>query len=238
MLIAVPSKGRAGQVKTQKIIPSCVVYVPELEVEAYRKAGTQNVVGVPNEIRGITKTRNWILRNTDDRHVVMIDDDVKAQGYFKLHERNGKQKKLDEMTWLGEFVKLFEITEALKYRIWGVSTDGALRSVYPYRPFLWKSYITASCMGLINDGRTYFDESFPVKEDYELNLRCIKEDGGIVAARYLYWCNSHWHDDGGCKDYRTQSMEADAIRRLKQLYPGMMRVTKRANSEWCIEIAT
>jgi len=238
MLIAVPSKGRAGLVKTQKILPSCVVYVPELEVESYRMAGTQNVVGVPNDVRGITKTRNWILKNTEDPHVVMIDDDVKAQGYFKLGERNSKQKKMNETQWIAEFEKLFSLTEDLNYRIWGVSTDGALRSVYPYKPFLWKSYITASCMGIINDGRTYFDENFAVKEDYELNLRCIKEDGGIVAARYLYWCNSHWHDEGGCKDYRTQTMEADCIRQLKNLYPNMIRVTKRANSEFCIEIVT
>ena len=91
-------------------------------------------------------------------------------------------------------------------------------------------------MGIINNGATYFDESFPVKEDYELNLRCLKEDGGIVAARYLFWMNSHWGDDGGCKEYRTQVMEAKAIRRLEQMYPGMVRVTKRKNSEWCISI--
>jgi hypothetical protein len=238
MLIAIPSKGRAGGVKSQKVIPASVVYVPALEVEAYRAAGTMNVVGVPNEVRGITKTRNWILKNTNDPHVVMIDDDVKLQGYVKLHERKSQHKKMNEAEWVSEFEKLFDLTHDLNYRIWGVATQSAPRSVYPYRPFLWKSYITASCMGIINDGRTYFDEEFPVKEDYELNLRCIKEDGGIVAARHIYWENSHWHDEGGCKEYRTQKMEADCIRRLKQMYPGMMRVTKRANSEWCIEIST
>lgn len=237
MLIAVPSKGRAGQVKTAKILPSCVVYVPELEVAAYKKAGSQQVVGVPNDVRGITKTRNWILRNTDDRHVVMVDDDVKAQGYANLEPYKVQHKKLQEAEWMQEFQKLFDLTEDLNFRIWGVATQGAARSVYPYKPFLWKSYVTGSCMGIINDGKTYFDEEFPVKEDYELNLRCIKEDGGVVAARYLYWENSHWHDEGGCKDYRTQSMEEDCIKRLKKKYPGMLRVTKRANSDWCIEIA-
>lgn len=236
MLIAIPSKGRAGKVRSQKIIPSARVYVPELEVEAYVAAGTKNVVGVPNSVRGITATRNWILKSTDDPHVVMIDDDVKVQGYCKLNDRDVQHRKLQEKHWLAEFSKLFDLTEDLNYRIWGVATQSAPRSVYPYRPILFRSYITASLMGIVNDGRTYFDEAFTVKEDYELNLRCIKEDGGIVAARYLYWENSHWHDEGGCKDYRSDKLEREMIRKLQKLYPGMIRVAKRENSPWTIEI--
>jgi hypothetical protein len=236
MIVAIPSKGRAGSVKTLKVIPSATLFVPELEKESYIAGGARNVVGVPNDVHGITRTRNWILKNVEDQRVVMIDDDVKSCGSFKLLETKGKKMNLTEDQWLREFEKIFEVTEQTGFRIWGISTDGALRSVYPYRPFLWRSYITASCMGIINDGRTYFDESFKVKEDYELNLRCIKEDGGIVAARFLFWSNSHWEDEGGCKDYRTQKMEEDAIVRLLEMYPGMIRATKRANSPYCIEI--
>lgn len=236
MIIAIPSKGRAGRTKTLSVLPNATLFVPALEAESYRLTGAKNVIGVPDDVRGITKTRNWILKNTDDPHIVMIDDDVKAQGYVKLCEEKSQHKKLNEAAWMSEFAKLFDITNDLNFRIWGVATQSAPRSVYPYRPFLWRSYITASCMGIINDGRTFFDESFPVKEDYELNLRCIKEDGGIVAARHIYWENNHWHDEGGCHAYRTQKLEADCIRKLEVMYPGMIKVTKRANSEFCIAI--
>ena len=91
-------------------------------------------------------------------------------------------------------------------------------------------------MGLINDGRTYFDESFPVKEDYELCARLITEDGGVVSAQYVFWVNGHWHDEGGCKDYRTQSMEEDCIKRLRRTYPNLIRVTARKGNQWAIEI--
>jgi hypothetical protein len=176
------------------------------------------------------------LRNTDDRRVVMIDDDVRTHGYVKLLERAAMKRHLDEAAWLAEFRKIFEVTEGLSYRIWGVATDGATRAVYPFNPFRWRSYVTASCMGIVNDGRTYFDESYPVKEDYELCARCITEDGGVVSAQYLFWVNNHWHDEGGCKAYRTQAMEADCIRRLRQTYPNLVHVAQRANSEWAVEI--
>jgi hypothetical protein len=236
MLIAVPSKGRAGRVRTQAVLPSCAVYVPHLEAASYRDLGARNVVPVPDTVRGITATRNWILRNTRSRRVVMIDDDVQVQGYVRLLSRQASRQSLDEATWLAEFRKLFDLTEQLQFRIWGVATDGATRSCYPYFPFRWRSYITASCMGIVNDGRVAFDESYPVKEDYELCARCIAQDGGVVCAQYLYWSNSHWHDKGGCHDYRTQGMERDAIRRLCKAYPGLVRAVERNTNDWAIEI--
>jgi hypothetical protein len=237
LLIAVPSKGRAGKVRTQAILPSCTVYVPALEAGSYRAAGTRHVVPVPDDVRGITRTRNWILRNTKSRRVVMIDDDVREAGYIRLLARQSLKVKLDEKTWVGEFRKLFEVTEQLSLRIWGIATDGATRATYPYYPFRFRSYITASCMGIVNDGRTLFDERYPVKEDYELCARCIAEDGAVVCGQYLYWVNNHWDTPGGCKDYRTQAMEHDAIRRLCKAYPGIVRATQRVGSPWSVEIA-
>lgn len=234
--IAVPSKGRAGRVRTQAVLPSCHVYVPALEAPAYGAAGARNVVAVPDTVRGITATRNFILDNAPSTRVVMIDDDVKTAGFVKLHARQAETRHFPEPVWLAEFVKLFEVTEQLKLRIWGVATDGATRSVYPFHPFRFQSYITASCMGIVNDGRTRFDETYPVKEDYELCARCIREDGSVLSAQYIYWVNSHFLDPGGCKDYRTQKMERDAISRLCKAYPGLVRAVQRDTNEWAIEV--
>ena len=235
MIIAIPSKGRAGETKTDKILRSGILYVPNSEVNQY-KACSKNVIGIPDEVKGITKTRNWILKNCGETRVVFIDDDVKAQGWKKLYVNNAKDKPLSENQWLREFEKLFDTTEQLNYKIWGVATDGALRSVYPYKPFLFRSYVTASCMGIINDGSYYFDEDFPVKEDYEICLRHIKERGGILCCRYIYWANSHWVNDGGCKSYRTQKMEAECIKKLVEKYPNYIRQIVRGGSEYSISL--
>ena len=235
MLIAIPSKGRAGNVQSLDRLLNGTLYVPENEAQDYRRC-YPNVIAVPGDIRGITKTRNWILKNTDDRWVVFADDDAKTVGWTELLEEHGKQRQLSAQEVTGEFIKLFEITEGMRYRIWGVATQAALRSVYPWSPFLFQSYVTGSCMGIINDGKTLFDEDFPVKEDYELCLRCIYEDGGIVAARYMYFECEHWTTDGGCKDYRTQEMEAKAIRNLIKKYGRCIRQITRHGSGYSIEL--
>lgn len=236
MLIAVPSKGRAGDVKTLNVIPSATLFVPETEEYDYERAHPEATIAtIPDQIRGITATRNWILDWSGEDRVVFIDDDVKACGYHDLRRESGRTRPLSEAGWVAEFERLFDVAEGFGYRIWGVATDGARRSVYPWKPFVQRTYVTASCMGMFNRGLR-FDEEFPVKEDYEICLRCLKEDGGVLGARYLFWSNHHWTGAGGCSEYRTQTMERDAIRRLRLKYPGMIRRVERGGSGYSIEL--
>ena len=226
MLIAIPSKGRAGKTTSNKILPDAVFYVPLSEVHQYEGL-IKNIVGVPKEVWGITATRNWILKNTKDKWVVFIDDDVRFAGWTKLEMQWSEKRGIKgQKFWIEEFIKYFDLAEQIGYKIWGVKTESAPRGVYPYKPILFYTYVTASCMGIVNDGEFYFDETFKVKEDYEICLRHIKQKGGILGVRYLCWENSHWGDDGGCKDYRTVAIEKDAIKRLIEMYPGMIRSAK------------
>ena len=237
MLVAVPSKGRAGLTTTNKILPNiCTFFVPESEYHQY-KGLVKNIVCVPKEIQGITPTRNWILKNTDEKWVVMLDDDAKNVGYNFLDKRNTKKIEVrDEGFWAEEFLKFFDLADQLGYKIWGTRTESSPRGTYPYKPILTRSYVTASCMGIINDGEYYFDEEFIVKEDYEICLRHIKDKGGILAIRYLHWENDHWTKEGGCKDYRTASMEKDAIKKLIRKYPNMISQVKRTANEFTIKL--
>jgi len=236
MLFAIPSKGRPGLVKSQRVLPSARVYVPESEVADYVRLGTQNVVGVPDAVRGITRTRNYILEHADDARVVMVDDDVKSQGFRKLLHAGSRPRALSEAEWIREARMLFDMTEQFGFRLWGVGTDGAMRSVHPWKPFLTRGYIVGSFMGILNDGRTRFDESFDVKEDYELCMRCVLEDGGVLAARHVWWASSHWNDEGGCSSYRTQLAELRAIQALTKKFPGMVRRVVRGGSRYSIEV--
>lgn len=236
MLIAIPSKNRAGRTATDKILPNIgTFFVPESEIHQY--SYIKNVIGVPKEIQGITCTRNWILKNSKNKHVVFLDDDARYTGWTRLEERQAKKIEVrDEGFWAEEFVKAFDLMEQLGYKMWGVKTESAPRSVYPYKPILTRTYLTASCMGMVNDGEFYFDEKFKVKEDYEICLRHIVKYGGILGIRYLHWENEHWTTEGGCKDYRTIDMERQAIKDLIEMYPNMIRSAKRKANEFTIQL--
>lgn len=236
MLIAVPSKNRAGRTTTDKLLPNLVTFfVPQSEVHQY--SYVKNVVGIPNHVQGITKTRNWILKNTNEKRVVMLDDDVKKTAFVKRYSNNVEHVNLkDEIFWHDEFQKYFDITEQMNYKIWGVTTDHSTKSAYSYKPFMFKTYALGSVMGIINDGEYLFNEEFKVKEDYEICLRHIKEKGGLLGVRYLYWANHHYTDDGGCKDYRTVSIEKECIKKLIELYPNMIAKVKRKGTQFGITL--
>ena len=234
MLVAIPSKGRANRVKTLEVLPSGVVYVPLSEGGHYRRAyPSANIVEVPEGVRGITATRNWILDNTDQRYVVFVDDDVVGVGYWVIGVEGKKKIQMREPALVMEWLRLFHVTDDLGYHLWGAETTGDYRVLHPHKPFVWHSYVTASCMGLVNDG-IRFDTDYPVKEDYELSLRCIRDDGGIVGARYLFWRNEHWTTKGGCSDYRTQAMEDKAIKNLRAKYPGYIKKVTKGGSQYSI----
>lgn len=236
MLIAIPSKNRAGQTTTNKILPNIgTFFVPESEVHQYHYI--KNVIAVPSSVQGITQTRNWILKNTDEKWVVFLDDDAKNVGYTELGRSQAKKIDIkDEGFWGEEFLKAFDLCEQMNFKMWGLKTEAAPRSVYPYKPILTKTYLTASCMGMVNDGEFLFNESFKVKEDYEICLRHIVKYGGILGIRYIHWENEHWKTEGGCKDYRTVDMEREAIKKLNKLYPGMIRSAKRKANTFTIAL--
>lgn len=241
MLIAIPSKGRPARQPSKALISCAKVFLSEIDYDDYARAKVPDLVAVPAAIAGITRTRNWILdwaaEHEPDRRVVMIDDDMFAQGWAEvLPDWKFRHRKLTEPEWIREWSRLFDLSEDTGFRLWGVATTAETRAIRTYRPFYWQTYVTASCCGMRADSGLRFDESFAVKEDYELCLRAIRDDGGVVGARYVYWVNGHWRDRGGCRDYRTQEVERDATDRLMKMYPGLIRKVTRGGSKFSIQL--
>lgn len=238
MLIAIPSKSRPWKSKSKELLRSALMFVPENEAEIYKKIYGSDVVPVPLDVRGITPTRNWILDQYRGEDVVFVDDDLIQTGYVVTDE-NLKKKHVNfknEADILREFEKSFELCKDLGWKIWGLKTESASMSQRDEKPFLFKCYVTASCMGIVNDTDLRFDEAFRVKEDYEISCRHIEKYGGILGVRYIYWENKHWDTNGGCGDYRTDKMERDCIERLISRYPNFVKSVKRKNSQYCIQL--
>lgn len=77
------SRSRAGAITSHKLFPSATLVVPESQVPEYAAAGVVDalggrVVAIPDDVRGISRVRNWILRRFDETAIVMADDDIKS----------------------------------------------------------------------------------------------------------------------------------------------------------------
>jgi hypothetical protein len=233
--IAIPSKGRAGIITSQEIFKSAVLYVPESEVRQY-SIYKNKVVSVPSDVKGITQTRNWILKN-NSCNIFFLDDDLEYGGYVERSDEKYKVKRVkEESIYLREISKLFEVADQSGSKIFGLFTVGNNLTNYAYNPFLFNGVCLGSCMGIINDGSYYFDETFEVKEDYELTLRHYTDRGLTVRSNILFMQHEHTQLKGGCRDSTRISKEKEAIKKLIRLYPGMIKEAKHRGTSFAIQL--
>lgn len=233
--IAIPSKGRAGLMTSQEIFKSAIIYVPENEVKQY-SIYSNKIIGIPIEVKGITATRNWILKN-NDCNIFFLDDDFEYGGYVERIDEKYKVKRVkEEKVYIREIEKLFEISEQSNSKIFGLFTVGNNLTNYAYNPFLFNGVCLGSCMGIINDGTYYFDETFEVKEDYELTLRHLTERGITVRSNILFMQHEHTQTKGGCRDSKRIDKEKSAIKRIIKMYPGMIKEAKHRGTSFSIQL--
>jgi hypothetical protein len=233
--ICIPSKGRAGLITSQKIFSTGILYVPESEVSQYRIYDNK-IVGIPNEVKGITQTRNWILKNNPN-NVFFLDDDLQYGGYVERTQLKYKVQRVeDEFVYIDEIKKLFDVCYQVDSKILGLFTVGNNLTNYSYNPFLFNGICLGSCMGVINDGTYYFNEAYEVKEDYELTLRHLKERGITVRSNILFMQHEHTQLQGGCRDSKRIEKEKTAIKKLIREYPGMIKEARHRGTSFAIQL--
>lgn len=214
MLIAIPSKGRAGSVTSHRFLgnaePLSRLFVPESEVDDYRKYHEQ-VEGVPDTIRGITPTRNFILdwaKAKNERWVMQVDDDVLSFTYKEGGVSTGFPIPARRKLLL--FTNMFVMAEELETNLWGLSVSQDKRFYREYSPFSFLCVVVGNLMGIIDDGQR-FDERLVVKEDYDFSLQSLYHHRRILRSNKYAWFVRHHDTPGGCRSYRTRQVEQGAI---------------------------
>lgn len=228
MKICVPSKGRAGQMTTQKVFPVDAIYCPANEVGDYAKAypGT-NIVGVPEEIKGITPTRNFMLNDCKDKHIIMVDDDVE---YFFVFEKLNVYKVDDWGRIKLLFENMFVMAEEIGTNLWGLQLATDPKFYRQYSPFSLTSICVANLFGMINDGQR-FDERFVVKEDYDYSIMSLFKHRKILKFQKFGVKVQHLTNAGGCVSYRTREVEERAYQDLKKKW-GSRIIQRQGNKNF------
>lgn len=231
MFIAIPSKGRARMITSHRLLGDAadcaVIFCPASEVEEYtRHIPGIPVIGVPDTVKGITRTRNWILdfaRDAGERWVVQIDDDAIRWTYFEgdfpapgIPVRDDRKRALLE--------NMFEMAEDLGTNLWGFQVSYDPKFYREYSPFSLTSVVVGNLMGIINDGQR-FDERLPLKEDYDFSLQSLYRHRRVLRCNKYAWGVAHHDTPGGCKTYRSFAAEREAIRVLQCKWgPKIVRV--------------
>ena len=213
MKIYAPSYMRAEGVKTHKILPDIIYCVHEFEAEEYIDKG-YNVEIMPDEVGGnIARVRNYMLDNYIKNKGLIIDDDIEAIKVWRWFDGMPKAEIVEDVE---EFIEQgFNLCEQFDCHLWGINIIGDKGSYREYTPFSLNNTLSGSFMGFV-DNVLRFDESIPLKEDYDYSIQNANHYRKLLRINYAHMIKKDHGNKGGCADYRTIESEKEQMNLLQK----------------------
>ena len=218
--ILCPSKGRSNNVRTLQFIPDLSLVVPENEADEYKKNyPNTEVLGVPSSLKGITKTRQWILDRYRDIDIFMIDDDVVC---LRKNYAFGK----DDPTTISDVVAISEIINQTAYiakeigaKVFSFSKIRNPLEYNAFQPIVHTGYMNASFCGFLQGHDLSYDLNLSEGEDHYIScLTIYKHRYCLIDNRYSFVTDGNFTAIGGCNDYRTRESMKKNTMYLRELF--------------------
>jgi hypothetical protein len=215
--INVPTYKRAGKIETFGFLPGAWFWVHEFEAEDYKKSHKKIKIKIlPDKLRGnVARVRNHILKTQLSKNdvTVMVDDDMSRIGYFQ----DRKKVMLDGQAAVRDMILRYtHLAREMGVFLWGVNVNADKQVYREYTPFSMTSYISASFSCFLKGNKLFYDERFPLKEDYDMTiLQCNKYRRVLRVNKYFYEKKGA-EQAGGCATYRNVKKEMAQINLLQK----------------------
>lgn len=219
-----PSYKRAKNVKTLSYLPFCRIWVDEAEAEDYRKYNQgAEIVSCPKGVQGnLCRVRNYILRQEFKRGmdaVLIIDDDFSCLERFDVDRETGygyERRKIEADEFLEILEKYSLMAKDLGAKYWGVNCLADARAYRHYTPFSTVAYIGGPFQCFLKGNRCFYDESLPLKEDYDMSLQQLNLERVVLRVNYLHYICDQSKSPGGCATYRNRDREREQFEMLQK----------------------
>ena len=205
--IAIPSYKRANDCITAKNFSKAIIFCHEFEADDYRKHNKNKIITIPDNLagKGMAVIRNYILDNTKEEKVLMLDDDIKYIGYYEDLDLF----IMSENEAYNLFENNFRMAEEAGTKLWGLNLQSDKKFYREYSPFSLSSVTLGPCMGIIKDKDIRFDERLGLKEDYDYSIQVLRKFRKILRFNKYHYTSAHIKKKGGCASYRTMKKEED-----------------------------
>jgi hypothetical protein len=196
-----PSYKRPEKSITQKNYPFIKLVVCESQSEEYLLNGNDIIICPDNAQGNISRIRNWIkdnLMNNFDA-IIMIDDDNNGIGIWQ------KQKyKILNSDELQEFCENIAIMcNDFGFKSFGLNCVIDKGAYMEHTPFSTNKFIGAPFHGILKGNKCIYDESIPLKEDYDWTLQNLKKYKGVLRINFASYHVKQAEQIGGCANMRN-----------------------------------
>lgn len=206
-----------------------VVFVVQ-EREAHLWEGMNRIV-LPDHVRNLHQTRQWLLENTHSGKVMEMDDDVVFSA--RREDEPTKFRPMEPEDYDNMFAEVERLLD--DYMLVGIShREGANRNTDETLFCTRQMRVHAFCADAIGHNGFRWDLlRSPGPEDFCMTLQCLTN--GFPNAVANQWVHNQGgsNQSGGCSGYRTLGVHKDACEHLAEMFPGLVKVVeKETKTSW------
>lgn len=199
---------------------------PEEEREHVSRG--RQVIVLPEGNSGVGPARQWLLENSGEEKLFMIDDDIvfkrRKKGEYKL-------RSLEE----GEYALLFKEIEGHldEYDAVGVSQVAGNNHSFPKsflspgRMFGFQSYRSSA---LLDNGIRF--DSLPVMEDFHVILSLLELGHPNLVLQDWAITSRGSNAPGGCSTFRNLEVQKEGAEILHSLHPEFVTLVEKESKSW------
>lgn len=229
MKIIIPTHRRVEKQKTFSFLPESlhkdtVLIADEVDAPALRellKDTEAKVVVHPPEIDSIAKKRAWIIQNSSEDKILMLDDDLRFEVQDKPDNTYLRRAEPEEV---GKYIK--QVEDYLDdYAHVGISArQGNNRLERPYRENSRMMYALGYRPEVLREhcelGRIEH------REDFDYCLQLLKAGYPNIVLTYIA-VGQDYNNAGGASEQRTTEASNQDAYKLAELHPGLVRTTEK-----------
>lgn len=228
MKVCIPTKGRAGNVKTLRIFDynDIILFVEPQEIDEYSKIHDNcKIVNILQNDKGISYVRNFILDYMNE-NFVMVDDDIttirKCEG-VKCLTTTGK-----------------EILQYLESKINNYSCIDIAHYNYskPYRDKEYENFGVIRNFFAVNINKMkgfHFDSNVDGLEDLDMTIQ-LKTKKNSFLTSYKFICTNDFKTPGGCEQIYKESNEKRIKKMIEKWGTSLLTPTYRKNKFFSFRI--
>ena len=198
----------------------------EEEAEELSKYGAKILV-TPPEVKGIGPTRQYVIDNAKDKHILFLDDDLK----FYRRNEEAKLKKInpDEFhhlhTWINYCLEM-------GYPMVGVSAQAGnnrFKGNFAYLQRIFTVYGLNT--EFLKEKNIRFDE-MELMEDFNVALKIIRHGFKTILNTEFAHTQSNSNASGGCSEYRNYELQKKSAYMLMEKHYPYVKVVKKNAKSW------
>lgn len=210
--IYIMSYARPDVMLTEKLVEYSTLVVREEEYDEYKKYGHSNLISIPKgTVHDFASTFFWIINNTDEDVICILDDDIKSFSYRQdvyqlLKGDEGKEKATSELERVAQL--LYDLNLGFGFS----PMTGAL---YSYdREFAFKGMVGPVRWVNKNSFKATYDPNDAAAGDVDIMLQELLSNRIVLQEKYLCAAN-HQNEIIGKNEVLSRQNHIDYVLAMK-----------------------